>query len=104
MNFLTTLTVAPLRVLGKIRGPFERSLWGCRGVHRDIQGLGFPKMRSTLLGIPIIRIIEFGVCIGFPLSRESTILVIVVTSVTIIIIVVRTTRTGTLCLMFTVPY
>ena len=42
-------------------------------VHRFLYVLyaGFPKIRSTFLGVPIIRIIEhFGVYIGVPEFRE----------------------------------
>ena len=34
---------------------------------------GFPKIRFTFLGIPIISIIIWGVYIGVPLFRETTI-------------------------------
>ena len=32
----------------------------------------FPKIRGTILGVPVIRIIVFGVYIGAPLCRETT--------------------------------
>ena len=32
----------------------------------------FPKIRGTFLGVPIIRIIVFGVYIGVPLFWETT--------------------------------
>ena len=35
--------------------------------------MGFPKIRGTILGVPIIRIIEYWDYIGVPLFRETTI-------------------------------
>ena len=35
--------------------------------------MGFPKIRGTILGVPIIRIIIFlGSILGLPLFRETT--------------------------------
>ena len=41
------------------------------GLYRGLEGLGFPKIRGTLLGIPIIRTIVFlGSIFGFPYSGK----------------------------------
>ena len=38
----------------------------------------FPKIRGTILGVPVIRIIVFGVYIGAPLCRETVAFMFVV--------------------------
>ena len=43
------------------------------GIYGDLWGLGFPRIRGTLLGVPIIRIMYFGVYIGVALFWETTI-------------------------------
>ena len=37
-------------------------------------GLGFPKIRGTFLGVPIMRTVVFWVYIGGPLFRETSVL------------------------------
>ena len=43
------------------------------GVLRVSTTLGFTKIKGTFLRVPIIRIVEFGVCIRAPVFREATI-------------------------------